>query len=314
MSSLRELPVFPLPEVVLFPGSPLPLHIFEYRYRMMMASVLETDKRFGVLMWNPQEGRPATVGCCAEILRYERLPDGRMMILTVGQQRFQVLKYRREKPFRVALVEWIEDESPTEDVHALAGTDFVAPSDMMDGRVGAIRAALDAAGYTEVGILAYSAKYASAYYGPFRDALDSAPKFGDKKTYQMDPANSREALKEVDLDIQQGADIVMVKPALAYMDVIYQVKRHTNLPVAAYNVSGEYAMVKAAAQNGWIDEKKIVLETLTAMKRAGADMILTYHAVDVARGRHDSDALRAVGLFCGSKACHIRQTLGSPKY
>jgi porphobilinogen synthase len=171
---------------------------------------------------------------------------------------------------------------------AQAGTDFVAPSDMMDGRVGAIRAALDAAGYTEVGILAYSAKYASAYYGPFRDALDSAPKFGDKKTYQMDPANSREALKEVDLDIQQGADIVMVKPALAYMDVIYQVKRHTNLPVAAYNVSGEYAMVKAAAQNGWIDEKKIVLETLTAMKRAGADMILTYHAVDVARWLQDS--------------------------
>ena len=171
---------------------------------------------------------------------------------------------------------------------AQAGTDFVAPSDMMDGRVGAIRAALDAAGYTEVGILAYSAKYASAYYGPFRDALDSAPKFGDKKTYQMDPANSREARKEVDLDIQQGADIVMVKPALAYMDVIYQVKRHTNLPVAAYNVSGEYAMVKAAAQNGWIDEKKIVLETLTAMKRAGADMILTYHAVDVARWLQDS--------------------------
>jgi ATP-dependent Lon protease len=120
MSNLRELPVFPLPEVVLFPGSPLPLHIFEYRYRMMMASVLETDKRFGVLMWNPQEGRPADVGCCAEILRHERLPDGRMMILTLGQQRFQVLNYVREKPFRVALVEWIEDESPTEDVQSLA--------------------------------------------------------------------------------------------------------------------------------------------------------------------------------------------------
>lgn len=166
---------------------------------------------------------------------------------------------------------------------AQAGTDFVAPSDMMDGRVGAIRTALDKAGYTEVGILAYSAKYASAYYGPFRDALDSAPKFGDKKTYQINPANGREALLEVDLDLSEGADIVMVKPALAYMDVIYQVKMHTDVPVAAYNVSGEYAMVKAAAQNGWIDEQKIVLETLTAMKRAGADMILTYHAADAAR-------------------------------
>ncbi|APB35013.1 delta-aminolevulinic acid dehydratase [Gloeomargarita lithophora Alchichica-D10] len=166
---------------------------------------------------------------------------------------------------------------------AQAGTDFVAPSDMMDGRVGAIREALDAAGYPDVGILAYSAKYASAYYGPFRDALDSAPKFGDKKTYQMNPANSREALREIDLDIDEGADMVMVKPALAYMDVIYQVKMHTDVPVAAYNVSGEYAMVKAAAQNGWIDEKKIVLETLTAMKRAGADVILTYHAVEAAR-------------------------------
>lgn len=166
---------------------------------------------------------------------------------------------------------------------AQAGTDFVAPSDMMDGRVGAIRTALDKAGYPEVGILAYSAKYASAYYGPFRDALDSAPKFGDKKTYQMNPANRREARREIDLDVNEGADIVMVKPALAYMDVIYQVKMHTDVPVAAYNVSGEYAMVKAAAQNGWIDEQKIVLETLTAMKRAGADIILTYHAVDVAK-------------------------------
>ncbi|MEN9207538.1 MAG: porphobilinogen synthase [Gloeomargarita sp. GMQP_bins_120] len=166
---------------------------------------------------------------------------------------------------------------------AAAGADFVAPSDMMDGRVGAIRRALDQAGYTDVGILAYSAKYASAYYGPFRDALDSAPKFGDKKTYQMDPANAREALKEIDLDTGEGADIVMVKPALAYLDVIYRVKQHTHLPVAAYNVSGEYAMVKAAAQQGWIDEKTVVLETLTAMKRAGADMILTYHAPEVAR-------------------------------
>lgn len=165
---------------------------------------------------------------------------------------------------------------------AEAGADMVAPSDMMDGRVGAIRTALDAQGYINVGILAYSAKYASAYYGPFRDALDSAPKFGDKKTYQMDAANAREALKEVVLDIAQGADIVMVKPALAYLDIIYQVRNATNLPVAAYNVSGEYATIKAAAQMGWIDEKKIILETLTSMKRAGADLILTYFAKEVA--------------------------------
>jgi len=167
-------------------------------------------------------------------------------------------------------------------VQAEAGADFVAPSDMMDGRVGAIRKALDAEGWINVGILAYSAKYASAYYGPFRDALDSAPKFGDKKTYQMDAANAREAIKEVNLDIAEGADIVMVKPALAYLDIIYQIKQHTNLPVAAYNVSGEYAMIKAAAAQGWIDEKKVILETLTSMKRAGADLILTYFAKDVA--------------------------------
>jgi len=165
---------------------------------------------------------------------------------------------------------------------AAAGADMVAPSDMMDGRVGAIRKALDAAGYFDVGILAYSAKYASAYYGPFRDALDSAPKFGDKKTYQMDATNAREALKEVALDIAEGADIVMVKPALSYLDIICQVKAATNLTVAAYNVSGEYAMIKAAAQQGWIDEKKVILETLTSMKRAGADLILTYFAKEVA--------------------------------
>ncbi|MGQ9872951.1 porphobilinogen synthase [Leptodesmis sp.] len=167
-------------------------------------------------------------------------------------------------------------------VQAEAGADFVAPSDMMDGRVGAIRKALDKEGWINVGILAYSAKYASAYYGPFRDALDSAPKFGDKKTYQMDAANAREAIKEVDLDIAEGADIVMVKPALAYLDIICQIKQRTHLPVAAYNVSGEYAMIKAAAEQGWIDEKKVVLETLTSMKRAGADLILTYFAKDVA--------------------------------
>ncbi|PPJ64239.1 porphobilinogen synthase [Cuspidothrix issatschenkoi] len=165
---------------------------------------------------------------------------------------------------------------------AEAGADFIAPSDMMDGRIGAIRQALDAEGYINVGILAYSAKYASAYYGPFRDALDSAPKFGDKKTYQMDAANAKEALKEIELDIAEGADIIMVKPALAYLDIICQVKTATNLPVAAYNVSGEYAMIKAAAQHGWIDEKKVILETLTSMKRAGADLILTYFAKEVA--------------------------------
>jgi porphobilinogen synthase len=166
--------------------------------------------------------------------------------------------------------------------HAEAGADFVAPSDMMDGRVGAIRRALDAEGWINVGILAYSAKYASAYYGPFRDALDSAPKFGDKKTYQMDAANAREAIKEVASDIAEGADIVMVKPALAYLDIIHRIKQQTNLPVAAYNVSGEYAMIKAAAEQGWIDEKKVILETLTSMKRAGADLILTYFAKEVA--------------------------------
>ncbi len=166
---------------------------------------------------------------------------------------------------------------------AQAGADIIAPSGMMDGFVSAIREALDAAGFTDTPILSYAAKYASAYYGPFRDAAESAPQFGDRRTYQMDPANGREALKEVELDIQEGADMLMVKPALAYMDVIWRVKEMTNLPVAAYNVSGEYAMVKAAALNGWVDEERIVLETLTSFKRAGADLILTYHAKDAAR-------------------------------
>jgi len=167
--------------------------------------------------------------------------------------------------------------------HAEAGADMVAPSDMMDGRVAAIRAALDAEGFSEVPIMAYSAKYASAYYGPFRDAADSAPTFGDRRAYQMDPANAEEALREVALDIEEGADIVMVKPALAYMDIIRRVKEDFGYPTAAYNVSGEYAMVKAAALNGWIDEKRVVLETLLGFKRAGADLILTYHAKDAAR-------------------------------
>jgi len=167
--------------------------------------------------------------------------------------------------------------------HVEAGADMVAPSDMMDGRVGTIRAALDAEGHTGTPIMAYSAKYASAYYGPFRDAAESAPAFGDRRGYQMDPANSEEALRETALDIAEGADIVMVKPALAYMDIIRRVKDEFGYPTAAYNVSGEYAMVKAAAQNGWIDERSVVLETLTSLKRAGADLILTYHAKDAAR-------------------------------
>ena len=167
--------------------------------------------------------------------------------------------------------------------HAQAGADIVAPSDMMDARVGAIRDALDEGGFADTAVMAYSAKYASAFYGPFREAAECAPQFGDRKAYQMDPANAREALKEVALDIEEGADIVMVKPALAYMDIIRLVKDATDIPVAAFNVSGEYSMVKAAASNGWIDEKKVVLEILTSLKRAGADIILTYHAKDVAR-------------------------------
>jgi porphobilinogen synthase len=166
---------------------------------------------------------------------------------------------------------------------ARAGADIIAPSGMMDGFVAAIREGLDEAGFQDIPILSYAAKYASAYYGPFRDAAESTPQFGDRRTYQMDPANAKEALKEVALDIAEGADMLMVKPALAYMDIIWRVKEITNLPVAAYNVSGEYAMIKAAGLNGWIDEKRVTLETLTSFKRAGADLILTYHAKDAAR-------------------------------
>ena len=164
--------------------------------------------------------------------------------------------------------------------HAAAGADVVAPSAMMDGQVGAIRAALDAQGFTDTVILAYASKFASSFYGPFREAADSPPQFGDRRQYQMDPANAREALREVALDIEEGADMVMVKPALAYLDIIHRVRDVFDLPVAAYNVSGEYSMVKAAARNGWLDEQKIALEMLTAIKRAGADMILTYFAKD----------------------------------
>ncbi len=163
-----------------------------------------------------------------------------------------------------------------------AGADFVAPSDMMDGRVAAIRKSLDSAGLTSVGIMSYAAKYASGFYGPFRDALDSAPRFGDKKTYQMDYRNTREALREVQLDLEEGADMVMVKPALSYLDIIYRIKEISSVPVAAYNVSGEYAMIKAAAKNNWIDETKTMVESLFSMRRAGADLIFTYFAIEMA--------------------------------
>ena len=166
---------------------------------------------------------------------------------------------------------------------AEAGADIIAPSDMMDGRIAAIRAALDAHHFINVSIMSYAVKYASGFYGPFRDAADSAPQFGDRRQYQMDPANVREAMKEVRLDLDEGADIIMVKPAMAYLDVVSKVRAEINRPVAVYNVSGEYAMVKAAAANGWIDERRIVMETLTCMKRAGADIIITYHAIDAAR-------------------------------
>jgi len=174
--------------------------------------------------------------------------------------------------------------------HAEAGADFVAPSDMMDGRVGAIREALESNGFKDTGIMAYAVKYASSFYGPFREAADSMPRFGDRKTYQMDPANAREAIKEALLDIEEGADIIMVKPALPYLDIVHQVRAHTHLPLAAYNVSGEYAMVKAADKSGWIDGEEVMMEMLLSIKRAGADLILTYFAKDAAKilNRHES--------------------------
>jgi porphobilinogen synthase len=167
--------------------------------------------------------------------------------------------------------------------HARAGADMVAPSDMMDGRVGAIRRTLDQNGFANTPIMAYSAKFASAFYGPFREAAESTPQFGDRRSYQMDPANGDEAMREVAMDLEEGADIVMVKPALPYLDLIWRVRQEFNCPVAAYNVSGEYSMIRAAGRNGWIDEQRATLEVLTAIKRAGADMILTYFAKDVAR-------------------------------
>lgn len=167
--------------------------------------------------------------------------------------------------------------------HARAGAGMVAPSDMMDGRVGAIRSALDEAGFQAIPIMSYAAKYASGFYGPFRDAAESTPAFGDRRAYQMDPPNAREALREVALDVDEGADILMVKPAVPYLDIIHQVRSAFDLPVAAYHVSGEYSMLKAAAARGWLDEKRCVLETITAIRRAGADLVITYHAKDLAR-------------------------------
>jgi porphobilinogen synthase len=167
--------------------------------------------------------------------------------------------------------------------HAAAGADIVAPSDMMDGRVGAIRQALDERGFENTAIMAYAAKYWSVFYGPFREAADSAPKFGDRQSYQMDPANADEAMREVEQDIEEGADIVMVKPALPYLDILSRVKSRFRYPTAAYQVSGEYAMIKAAARNGWIDERRAMLETLTSIRRAGADIIITYYAREAAR-------------------------------
>ena len=167
--------------------------------------------------------------------------------------------------------------------HARAGADIIAPSDMMDGRVGAIRKALDSAGFEDLAIMSYAAKYCSGFYGPFREAAESAPQFGDRRGYQMDPANAREAIREVELDLAEGADMIMVKPALAYLDIIHRVRETFGVPIGAYNVSGEFAMVKAAAANGWIDEKRIVFEILTGIQRAGASIVLTYHAKDVAR-------------------------------
>jgi porphobilinogen synthase len=167
--------------------------------------------------------------------------------------------------------------------HADSGADIVAPSDMMDGRVAAIRGALDDEGLSDTIIMSYSSKFASAFYGPFREAAESAPAFGDRKSYQMDPANGEEAVREALLDIEEGADIIMVKPAIPFLDVIHAVKQETKFPLAAYNVSGEYAMIKAAAANGWLDEERAVLEAVTGIKRAGADLVITYHAKDLAR-------------------------------
>ncbi len=185
--------------------------------------------------------------------------------------------------------------------HAAAGADVVAPSDMMDGRVVAIRRALDEAGFTETPILSYAAKFASAFYGPFRDAAESAPAFGDRRSHQMDPANRREALREIEADLEEGADAIIVKPALAYLDVVAWARQRFDVPIAAYNVSGEYAMVKAAARNGWIDERRVVLEVLTGILRAGANMVITYHAKDVARWLREGAGAEATAVLAAER-------------
>jgi porphobilinogen synthase len=194
-----------------------------------------------------------------------------------------ILKEKPNGEYEIANDETLDLLAKESLTHVQAGADMVAPSDMMDGRVAAIRNLLDENGFTNVPIMSYAAKYASGFYGPFREAAESTPQFGDRKSHQMDPSNANEAVREVALDIDEGADIVMVKPALAYLDVIYRVKNEFKMPTAAYQVSGEYAMIKAAAQKGWLDEERIMMETLTAIKRAGADLILTYYAVDAAK-------------------------------
>ena len=247
-------------------------------------AVVPEDKKDaqGTEAWNPQGVVPRAIAAIKE-----RVPQ--MMVMTdVALDPFNtygqdgIVREYADGSYEILNDETVEALCRQALCHAHAGADVISPSDMMDGRVAAIRAALDAEGFTHVSILSYTAKYASAFYGPFRGALGSAPKFGDKKTYQMDPANKREALREAMADVAEGADMLMVKPATMYLDVIAALREHTNLPIAAYHVSGEYLMIKAAAASGWLDERSCMREALLSIRRAGADMILTYAAVQVA--------------------------------
>jgi porphobilinogen synthase len=256
------------------------------------AAAAKADGVPGVLLFGLPEGKDA-IGSAAydpeapvqsAVRALKREVPGLMVVTDVC-----LCEYTSHGHCGIIIEEEITNDATVEQLvraalsHAAAGADIVAPSDMMDGRVGRIRGALDEAGYAEVAIMSYAAKYCSAFYGPFREAADSAPAFGDRRSHQMDPANSAEALREVELDLEEGADIVMVKPALTYLDVIARVKAEFGVPTAAYHVSGEYAMLKAAARNGWIDEPRAMLETLTAIHRAGADIIVTYYARAAAR-------------------------------
>lgn len=247
-------------------------------------AVVPEDKKDaqGTEAWHPQGVVPRAIAAIKE-----RVPQ--MMVMTdVALDPFNtygqdgIVREYADGSYEILNDETVEALCRQALCHARAGADVISPSDMMDGRVAAIRAALDAEGFTHVSILSYTAKYASAFYGPFRGALGSAPKFGDKKTYQMDPANKREALREAMADVAEGADMLMVKPATMYLDVIAALREHTNLPIAAYHVSGEYLMIKAAAASGWLDERSCMMEALLSIRRAGADMILTYAAVQVA--------------------------------